>query len=99
MKKEPLSLEEMVARKRAEEDALSRPKFLSKAERQAEALKRRQEQVILPLHSYLFDAFLLQGASSLRGGHNICQSLTTSHFCFHLPLLLLSLMFCVCHSL
>lgn len=45
LKKEPLSLEEMVARKRAEEEALSRPKFLSKAERAAEALKRRQEQV------------------------------------------------------
>ncbi|XP_050739718.1 probable ATP-dependent RNA helicase DDX23 [Eriocheir sinensis] len=44
MKKEPLSLEEMVARKRAEEEALSRPKFLSKEERAAEALKRRQEQ-------------------------------------------------------
>lgn len=35
----------MVARKRAEEEALSRPKFLSKAERAAEALKRRQEEV------------------------------------------------------
>lgn len=45
VKKEPLSLEEMVARKRAEEEALSRPKFLSKEERAAEALKRRQEQV------------------------------------------------------
>lgn len=45
IKKEPLSLEEMVARKRAEEEALSRPKFLSKAERAAEALKRRQEEV------------------------------------------------------
>ncbi|KAK4323833.1 hypothetical protein Pmani_005473 [Petrolisthes manimaculis] len=45
MKREPLSLEEMVARKRAEEEALSRPKFLSKEERAAEALKRRQEQV------------------------------------------------------
>ncbi|XP_076048541.1 putative ATP-dependent RNA helicase DDX23 isoform X2 [Oratosquilla oratoria] len=44
-KKEPLSLEEMVARKRAEEDALSRPKFMSKADRQAEALRRRQEQI------------------------------------------------------
>ena len=44
-KREPLSLEEMVSRKRAEEEALSKPKFLSKAERAAEALKRRQEQV------------------------------------------------------
>lgn len=45
MKREPLSLEEMVARKRAEEEALSRPKFLSKEQRAAEALRRRQEQV------------------------------------------------------
>nr|XP_053646064.1 probable ATP-dependent RNA helicase DDX23 [Cherax quadricarinatus] len=35
----------MVARKRAEEEALSRPKFLTKAERQAEALRRRQEEI------------------------------------------------------
>lgn len=47
VKREPLSLEEMVARKRAEEEALSRPKFLSKEERAAEALRRRQEQVHL----------------------------------------------------
>ncbi|CAL4122868.1 unnamed protein product [Meganyctiphanes norvegica] len=45
LKKEPLSLEEMVARKRAEEEALSKPKFLSKEERALEALKRRQQQV------------------------------------------------------
>jgi len=45
VKKEPLSLEEMVARKRAEEEALSKPKFLSKEERALEALKRRQQLV------------------------------------------------------
>merc|ERR1712008_105406 len=45
VKKEPLSLEEMVARKRAEEEALSKPKFLSKEEIALEALKRRQQLV------------------------------------------------------
>lgn len=45
MRKEPLSLEEMVTRKRQEEIALSKPKFLSKEERAAEALRKRQEQV------------------------------------------------------
>merc|ERR1739842_82531 len=45
VKKEPLSLEEMVTRKRAEEEALSKPKFLSKEERALEALKRRQQLV------------------------------------------------------
>ncbi|KAB7496058.1 putative ATP-dependent RNA helicase DDX23 [Armadillidium nasatum] len=45
LKKEPLSLEEMVMRKREEELALSKPKFLNKEERAAEALRKRQEQV------------------------------------------------------
>nr|XP_045604912.1 probable ATP-dependent RNA helicase DDX23 [Procambarus clarkii] len=45
LKKEPLSLEEIVARKRAEEEALSHPKFFTKAERQAEALRRRQAEI------------------------------------------------------
>lgn len=45
VKKEPLSLEEMVMRKREEELALSKPKFLNKEERAAEALRKRQEQV------------------------------------------------------
>ena len=40
----------MVARKRAEEEALSKPKFLSKEERAAEALKRRQQQVYIYLN-------------------------------------------------
>ncbi|KAK3108432.1 hypothetical protein FSP39_007859 [Pinctada imbricata] len=44
-KKVPLSLEELLAKKKAEEEALSKPKFLTKEERAAEALKRRQEQV------------------------------------------------------
>lgn len=43
----PLSLEELLAKKKAEEEALSKPKFLTKEERAAEALKRRQEQVDL----------------------------------------------------
>ncbi|XP_035828520.1 probable ATP-dependent RNA helicase DDX23 isoform X2 [Aplysia californica] len=41
-KKVPLSLEELLAKKRAEEEALSKPKFLTKEERVAEALKKRQ---------------------------------------------------------
>ncbi|PNF19799.1 putative ATP-dependent RNA helicase DDX23 [Cryptotermes secundus] len=44
-KKEPLSLEELLARKQAEEAARSKPKFLTKEERAAEALiKRKQEE-------------------------------------------------------
>ncbi|CAG0918159.1 unnamed protein product [Notodromas monacha] len=45
VKKEPLSLEELLAKKKAEEEARSKPKFLTKAERQAEALRKRQEEV------------------------------------------------------
>ena len=45
VKKEPLSLEELLAKKKAEEEAKSKPKFLSKEERAAEALRKRQEQV------------------------------------------------------
>ncbi|XP_076436582.1 putative ATP-dependent RNA helicase DDX23 [Babylonia areolata] len=42
-KKVPLSLEELLAKKKAEEAAQSKPKFLTKEERVAEALKKRQE--------------------------------------------------------
>jgi len=44
-KVEPLSLEELLAKKRAEEEEKAKPKFLSKEERAALALKRRAEQV------------------------------------------------------
>jgi ATP-dependent RNA helicase DDX23/PRP28 len=39
---EPISLEEMVAKKKAAEEEASKPKFLTKAQRQAEAIKKRQ---------------------------------------------------------
>uniref|UniRef100_A0A8V0ZSB7 RNA helicase n=1 Tax=Gallus gallus TaxID=9031 RepID=A0A8V0ZSB7_CHICK len=44
-KAQPLSLEELLAKKKAEEEAEAKPKFLSKAEREAEALRRRQQEV------------------------------------------------------
>uniref|UniRef100_A0A1L8DJ62 Probable ATP-dependent RNA helicase DDX23 n=1 Tax=Nyssomyia neivai TaxID=330878 RepID=A0A1L8DJ62_9DIPT len=44
-KVEPLSLEELLEKKKAEEAARSRPVFISKEQRAADALKRRQEQV------------------------------------------------------
>ncbi|KAI5742827.1 hypothetical protein M8J77_011659 [Diaphorina citri] len=44
-KKEPLSLEELLAKKKAEEEARSKPKFLTKEERAAEALRKRQAEV------------------------------------------------------
>uniref|UniRef100_A0AAY4ASN8 Probable ATP-dependent RNA helicase DDX23 n=1 Tax=Denticeps clupeoides TaxID=299321 RepID=A0AAY4ASN8_9TELE len=44
-KVQPLSLEELLAKKKAEEEAEAKPKFLSKADRQAEALKRREQEV------------------------------------------------------
>ncbi|XP_051947409.1 probable ATP-dependent RNA helicase DDX23 [Xyrauchen texanus] len=43
-KAQPLSLEELLAKKKAEEEAESKPKFLSKAEREAEAIRRREQQ-------------------------------------------------------
>ena len=42
---EPLSLEEILAKKKAEEMEKAKPKFLTKEERVAAALKRRAEQV------------------------------------------------------
>ena len=45
VKKEPLSLEELLAKKKAEEEAKSKPKFLTKEERVAEALRKRQDEV------------------------------------------------------
>ncbi|XP_033186632.1 probable ATP-dependent RNA helicase DDX23 [Bombus vosnesenskii] len=44
-KKEPLSLEELLAKKKAEEEARAKPKFLTKEERTALALQKRQEEV------------------------------------------------------
>ncbi|XP_064455171.1 probable ATP-dependent RNA helicase DDX23 isoform X2 [Ornithodoros turicata] len=44
LKKEPLSLEEIMAKKKAEEEARSKPVFLTKEERAAEALRRRQAE-------------------------------------------------------
>lgn len=44
-KKEPLSLEELLAKKKAEEAEKSKPKFLTKEERAAEAIRKRQEEV------------------------------------------------------
>ncbi|XP_023655322.1 probable ATP-dependent RNA helicase DDX23 [Paramormyrops kingsleyae] len=41
-KVQPLSLEELLAKKKAEEEAEAKPKFLSKAEREAEAIRRRE---------------------------------------------------------
>ncbi|KAI1890212.1 hypothetical protein AGOR_G00151350 [Albula goreensis] len=43
-KVQPLSLEELLAKKKAEEEAEAKPKFLSKAEREAEALRRREQE-------------------------------------------------------
>jgi len=45
VKREPLSLEELLAKKKAEEEEKSKPKFLSKEERALEALRKRQEEV------------------------------------------------------
>lgn len=42
---EPLSLEELLAKKKAEEEKKSKPVFISKEQRAQEAIKRRQEQV------------------------------------------------------
>ncbi|TMW54488.1 hypothetical protein DOY81_000480 [Sarcophaga bullata] len=44
-KSEPLSLEELLEKKKKEEEARAKPVFLTKEQRAAEALKRRQEEV------------------------------------------------------
>ena len=45
VKKEPLSLEELLARKNAEEARLKKPTFLNKEERAKIALEKRKKQV------------------------------------------------------
>lgn len=42
--KVPLSITDLVAHQKAEREAASKPRFLSKAERAAEAVRRRQEE-------------------------------------------------------
>ena len=44
---EPLSLEELLEKKKREEAEAAKPKFLTKEQRVAEALKKRQEQVTM----------------------------------------------------
>jgi len=44
-KTQPLSIEELLAKKKAENDAAAKPKFLSKKERERIALERRQKEV------------------------------------------------------
>ena len=44
-KRQPLSLDELIAKRTAEQSAESKPVFLSREERAAQALKRRAEQV------------------------------------------------------
>jgi len=44
VKKEPLSLEELLDKKKREEEARSKPVFLTKEQRALEAIKRRQEE-------------------------------------------------------
>lgn len=44
-KAEPLSLEELLEKKKSEEAARSKPVFITKEQRAAEAIKRRQEEV------------------------------------------------------
>uniref|UniRef100_A0A914D9D1 Probable ATP-dependent RNA helicase DDX23 n=1 Tax=Acrobeloides nanus TaxID=290746 RepID=A0A914D9D1_9BILA len=44
-KREPLSLEELLEKKKQLEEAETKPKFLTKAEREALAIKRREEEV------------------------------------------------------
>jgi len=44
-KKMPLSLEELLDKQKKQDEEQSKPKFLSKAEREAEALRKRQDQV------------------------------------------------------
>jgi ATP-dependent RNA helicase DDX23/PRP28 len=46
VKAEPLSLEEMLEKKRKEEEEEAKPKFLSKAQREAEAMKKREQEVL-----------------------------------------------------
>lgn len=45
IKKEPLSLEELLSKKKADELARAKPKFLTKEERTALALQKRLEEV------------------------------------------------------
>ena len=44
-KRQPLSLDELIAKRTAEQSAESKPVFLSREERAALAMKRRAEQV------------------------------------------------------
>lgn len=44
-KTQPLDIEELVARKKAQDEAAAKPKFLSKAERERIALEKRQQTV------------------------------------------------------
>merc|ERR1719418_125588 len=70
-KTEPLSLEELLAKKKKEEAEKSKPKFLTKEERAALALKRRAEQVeeirrVQDEQKKMRDDFAKEGKKELR---------------------------------
>ena len=70
-KTEPLSLEELLTKKKAEEAEKSKPKFLTKEERAALALKRRAEQVeeirrVQDEQKKMRDDFAKEGKKELR---------------------------------
>ncbi|CAB0003615.1 unnamed protein product [Nesidiocoris tenuis] len=74
-KKEPLSLEELLSKKKAEEAEKAKPKFLTKEERAAEALRKRQEQVdaqrkALEEQRKKFETFKAPDEPSRRDGHD-----------------------------
>uniref|UniRef100_A0A1A9ZJ49 Probable ATP-dependent RNA helicase DDX23 n=1 Tax=Glossina pallidipes TaxID=7398 RepID=A0A1A9ZJ49_GLOPL len=66
-KAEPLSLEELLEKKKREEEARSKPVFLTKEQRAAQALKRRQEEVA---------AIRAQAQSSMKSGAHANNGVT-----------------------
>ncbi|KAH8419390.1 hypothetical protein KR222_010371 [Zaprionus bogoriensis] len=74
VKKEPLSLEELLDKKKREEEARSKPVFLTKEQRVAEALKRRQEEVERMRAAQDVARELMQAASSSKPGNGIATA-------------------------
>uniref|UniRef100_A0A1A9W0E1 Probable ATP-dependent RNA helicase DDX23 n=1 Tax=Glossina brevipalpis TaxID=37001 RepID=A0A1A9W0E1_9MUSC len=66
-KVEPLSLEELLEKKKREEEARSKPVFLTKEQRAAQALKRRQEEVA---------AIKAQTQSGMKSGAHATNGIT-----------------------
>ncbi|KAF2480641.1 P-loop containing nucleoside triphosphate hydrolase protein [Neohortaea acidophila] len=72
-KPQPLSIEELLAKKKAADEAAAKPKFLSKKERERLALEKREKEVAAEKEKHEGDR-LTNGSSNGTNGHSVARN-------------------------